>query len=116
MLLGQSLKVLMHASQIRPILIGLPVFFSRKPLHPAGTLGLMLEMQIQHRGSIMPTGLRQLLNQLQTTYTGPKGKDIVLSEFRFAEPFEDNFTALADRRFGQLRIDYLTDYLDNLLA
>ena len=64
----------------------------------------------------VPSGLRQLLNYLQTTYTGPKGKDIVLTEFGFAEPFEDNFTALADRRFDQLRIDYFTSYLNALLA
>jgi beta-glucosidase/6-phospho-beta-glucosidase/beta-galactosidase len=63
----------------------------------------------------VPSGLRQLLNYLQVTYTGPKHKDIVLTEFGFAEPFEDNFTALSDRRFDQLRMDYFNGYLNALL-
>ncbi|GAD91866.1 hypothetical protein PVAR5_0448 [Paecilomyces variotii No. 5] len=63
----------------------------------------------------VPSGLRTFLNYLQRTYTGPKGKDIVLTEFGFAEPWQDNFTALADRRFDQLRVDYFTGYLNALL-
>jgi beta-glucosidase/6-phospho-beta-glucosidase/beta-galactosidase len=64
----------------------------------------------------VPSGLRSLLNYLQQTYTGPKGKDIVLTEFGFAEPFEDNLTVLPDRRYDQLRVDYFTSYLNSLLA
>jgi beta-glucosidase/6-phospho-beta-glucosidase/beta-galactosidase len=64
----------------------------------------------------VPTGVRQLLNYLQDTYAGPAGTDIMLTEFGFAEFQEDNFTALADRRFDQLRIDYFAGYLNNLLA
>ncbi|KAI4724411.1 glycoside hydrolase [Aureobasidium sp. EXF-10728] len=63
-----------------------------------------------------PTGLRTFLNYLQKTYTGPKGKDIVLSEFGFAEPGENNFTTLQDALYDQLRVDYFAGYLNNLLA
>lgn len=62
-----------------------------------------------------PQGLRLLLNWLQDTYTGPKGKDVIVTEFGFAVPFEGNRTDLADARFDQLRIDYFTGYLNELL-
>ena len=62
-----------------------------------------------------PSGLRNFLNYLQTTYTGPKGKDIVLSEFGFAPPFENNLTVLADALYDQLRVDYFAGYLNALL-
>jgi beta-glucosidase/6-phospho-beta-glucosidase/beta-galactosidase len=65
--------------------------------------------------SPLTTGLRTFLNYLQKTYTGPKGKDIVLSEFGFAEPGENNFTTLADALYDQLRVDYFAGYLNNLL-
>jgi len=61
------------------------------------------------------SGLRNFLNYLQKTYTGPKGKDIVLSEFGFAEPFENNFTTLQDALYDQLRVDYFASYLNALL-
>ncbi|KAK5137436.1 hypothetical protein LTR08_009015 [Meristemomyces frigidus] len=63
----------------------------------------------------VPSGLRTFLNYLQTTYTGPRGKDIVLSEFGFAEPFENNFTALPDATYDRLREDYFAGYLNSLL-
>ena len=63
----------------------------------------------------VPSGLRMFLNYLQKTYTGPKGKDIVLSEFGFAEPFENHFTVLQDATFDRLRQDYFTGYLDELI-
>ncbi|KAJ9626236.1 hypothetical protein H2203_003868 [Taxawa tesnikishii (nom. ined.)] len=64
----------------------------------------------------VPVGIRQFLNYLQNTYTGPKGKDIVLSEFGFAEPFESDFTSYPDQLFDQRRQDYFQGYLNNLLA
>lgn len=64
----------------------------------------------------VPKGLRLLLGWLQDTYTGPKGKDIILSEFGFAVPFEGNRSTLADALYDQLRIDYFTGYLNAMLA
>ncbi|KAJ5626041.1 glycoside hydrolase [Penicillium lagena] len=63
----------------------------------------------------VPQGVRMLLNWIQDTYTGPKGKDIVLTEFGFAEPFEDDLTEEPDRRYDQLRLDYFVSYLNALL-
>ena len=63
----------------------------------------------------VPSGIRQLLHYLQTTYTGPKGKDIVLSQFGFADQGENNFTNLPDMVYDQLRVDYFMGYLNKLL-
>jgi len=64
----------------------------------------------------VPAGLRMLLNYLQKTYAGPASKDIILTEFGFAESFEENFTTLADRRWDIERVTYFDGYLNNLLA
>jgi beta-glucosidase/6-phospho-beta-glucosidase/beta-galactosidase len=64
----------------------------------------------------VPSGLRTFLNYLQTTYTGPAGTDIVLSEFGFADPGENASLTLADAVYDQPRVDYFASYLNALLA
>lgn len=64
----------------------------------------------------VPSGLRMILNYLQQTYVGPAHKDIMLTEFGFAESYEENFTTLVDRRWDIQRVNYFDGYLNNLLA
>ena len=49
------------------------------------------------------------------TCTSPKGKDIVLSEFGFADRGENASLTLADAVCDQSRVDYFANYLNALL-
>lgn len=59
-----------------------------------------------------PTGIRPLLTQLQNIYHPP---DITVSEFGFAEPFE-NLLGLSSVRWDLRRTDLIQGLLDGILA
>lgn len=62
-----------------------------------------------------PTAIRKFLNDLTKTIF-PSIKDIVVSEFGFAEPFEGEQTSLSTILWDLRRADYYQSFLDNVLA
>ena len=63
----------------------------------------------------VPSGRRTFVNYLQTTYTSPRAKAIVLSEFGFADPGSNVSLMLTDAVSNQVRVDYFAGYLNALL-
>ncbi|KAF8446765.1 glycoside hydrolase superfamily [Terfezia claveryi] len=61
-----------------------------------------------------PVGIRKLLNHI-TKELFPTVKEIMVSEFGFAEPFESEYTNLQDAIWDLRRTDYLQGFLDNIL-
>lgn len=61
-----------------------------------------------------PTGIRKFLSAI-TKELFPTVKEIMVSEFGFAEPFESDYTNLADATWDLRRADYLQGFLDNIL-
>lgn len=62
-----------------------------------------------------PVGIRRFLNAI-TKELFPAVKDVVVSEFGFAEPFESLYTNIQDATWDLRRVDYLQGFLDNTLA
>lgn len=61
-----------------------------------------------------PGGIRKFLRTI-TKDLFPKIPDIMVTEFGFAEPFENDYTNLQDAIWDLRRADYLQGYLDNIL-
>ena len=61
-----------------------------------------------------PIGVRKFLNDI-TKKLHPTIKEIMVSEFGFAEPFESDYTTLQDATWDLRRADYLQGFLDNIL-
>ncbi|KAK8187225.1 WD repeat-containing protein 26 [Phyllosticta capitalensis] len=62
-----------------------------------------------------PVGLRRYLNQI-TKELFPSVKEIVVTEFGFAEPFENDWPRRSPVLWDLRRADYFQSYLDNILA
>jgi len=61
-----------------------------------------------------PVAIRKFLNHI-TKELFPSVKEIMVSEFGFAEPFESDYTNLQDAIWDLRRADYLQGFLDNIL-
>jgi len=61
-----------------------------------------------------PGAIRKFLNVI-TKDLFPSIKDIVVSEFGFAEPFEGDQTSLSTILWDLRRADYYQSFLDNIL-
>lgn len=61
-----------------------------------------------------PGGIRKFLNTI-TKDLFPKVPDIMVTEFGYAEPYEDQYTNIQDATWDLRRADYLQGYLDNIL-
>ncbi|KAA8894673.1 glycoside hydrolase superfamily [Sphaerosporella brunnea] len=61
-----------------------------------------------------PTGIRKFLSAI-TKEIFPAVKDIVVSEFGFAEPFESEYASVPDAIWDLRRTDYIQGFLDNIL-
>lgn len=61
-----------------------------------------------------PVGIRKFLNHI-TKELFPSVKEIMVSEFGFAEPFESECTNLQDAIWDLRRTDHLQWFLDNIL-
>jgi hypothetical protein len=61
-----------------------------------------------------PVGIRKFLSTI-TKDLFPTVKDIQVTEFGFAEPFESLYTNVQDATWDLRRADYLQGFLDNIL-
>lgn len=61
-----------------------------------------------------PVGIRRFLKAI-TKELFPAVKEIMVSEFGFAEPFESDYTDIRDATWDLRRADYLQGFLDNIL-
>jgi len=61
-----------------------------------------------------PTGIRKLLGHI-TKKLFPAVKEIQVTEFGFAEPFESDYTNVQDATWDLRRSDYIQGFLDNIL-
>jgi len=61
-----------------------------------------------------PIGVRKFLTHI-TKVLFPKVKDIMVTEFGFAEPFESDYTNVQDATWDLRRSDYIQGFLDNIL-
>jgi beta-glucosidase len=61
-----------------------------------------------------PPGIRKFLNHI-TKELFPAIKDVQVTEFGFAEPFESSYTNVQDATWDLRRADYIQGFLDNIL-
>ena len=61
-----------------------------------------------------PLGIRKFLSVI-TKELFPAVKEIMVTEFGFAEPFESQYDTIQDATWDLRRVDYLQNYLDSIL-